>query len=675
MPFDPDAYLKETPKSGGFDPDAYIKKSDVEKIPTGGQGNVLLKGELAGEPKFLEKATMAATAVPALGLGSQLLKAGTLGTKAAPYFVRAAEMFTPSTLGGLTAATGGAGLTGAIGEGLRYTSEKMGATPKQQQMVELGSDVGLGALGYGASKLVGKGVKTLRDVIGAASSKPSREATTALRGEAVTEAQAAQKALEAEAKMKASGKTPEVESQRAISDVRFKTRQQAGQKALEAEANKQNTLNQLSARPVRDEDLGNLIQTKGSQNVEKIKLDTEREAITNIKDPAFERARGRAAQGDYPENNPEAKEFLDKAIADIEQQIADTPAQFRSQLQQRKNILFGEEIPLSQGELRVEQLKASIDPTYLPKDSKYQPLSLQQLEFLRRWAKDPILRKDTGFGALDATRLKGTSDLIREAQIKYEPDVKRYIDTYRAGKERESLALGGKRGETITSEVEARTDTPVFTGKPQEAVNYYLDGTANSADKLIRLMGGKSDELVNAIKGNFREKLSTLNAKQATDLIEKNRGFFQAFPEIRPLVDKVAQSKVDSERLSKVSGLSSERLKEALGTELTTKQRVASTAAEPLKISENLNNQLIKMRDSTGKDSVKISEGIIDDLFKNKLIGEDQYQNLLSKTREAYKLYGDTEQARKQVAYITGSALIPVIGVTGYYKAKAMLGF
>ena len=81
------------------------------------------------------------------------------------------------------------------------------------------------------------------------------------------------------------------------------------------------------------------------------------------------------------------------------------------------------------------------------------------------------------------------------------------------------------------------------------------------------------------------------------------------------------------------------------------------------------------MRDSTGKDSVKISEGIIDDLFKNKLIGEDQYQNLLSKTREAYKLYGDTEQARKQVAYITGSALIPVIGVTGYYKAKAMLGF
>jgi len=674
MAFDPDAYLKEEPKQSSFDPDAYIKKSDAEKIPAGGP-TVPLKGELAGEPKFLEKATMAATAVPALGLGSQLLKAGTVGTKAAPYFARAAEMFTPSTLGGLTAATGGAGLTGAIGEGLRYTSEKMGATPKQQQMVELGSDVGLGALGYGASKLVGKGAKTLRDVIGAASSKPSREATTALRGEAVTEAQAAQKALEAEAKMKASGKTPEVESQRAISDVRFKTRQQAEQKAKQAKANEDVSLNQLSARPVRDEDLGNLIQSKGSKNIENIKTATEREAITNIKDPAFERARGRAAKGDFPENNPEAKELLDKAVADIEQQIADTPAQFRGPLEQRKNILFGEEIPLTQGELRVEQLKASIDPTYKPRETKYQPLSLQQLEFLRRWAKDPILRKDTGFGSLDATRLAKTSDLIRGAQIKYEPDVERYINTYRAGKEAENIALGGKRGESITSEVEATRDTPIFTGKPQEAVNFYLDGTANSADKLVRLVGGKSDDLVNAIKGNFREKLTNMNAKQATDFRDKNKGFFQAFPELRPLVDKVVKSKVDSERLTKMSGLSSERLKEALGTELTTKQRVATTAAEPLKISEKLNNKLVEMRNSTGKDSVKISKDIIDDLFANKLIGEDQYQNLLNKTREAYKLYGDTEQARKQVAYITGSALIPVIGVTGYYKAKAMLGF
>jgi len=674
MAFDPDAYLKEEPKQSSFDPDAYIKKNDAEKIPAGGP-TVPLKGELAGEPKFLEKATMAATAVPTLGLGSQLLKAGTVGTKAAPYFARAAEMFTPSTLGGLTAATGGAGLTGAIGEGLRYTSEKMGATPKQQQMVELGSDVGLGALGYGASKLVGKGAKTLRDVIGAASSKPSREATTALRGEAVTEAQAAQKALEAEAKMKASGKTPEVESQRAISDVRFKTRQQAEQKAKQAKANEDVSLNQLSARPVRDEDLGNLIQSKGSKNIENIKTATEREAITNIKDPAFERARGRAAKGDFPENNPEAKELLDKAVADIEQQIADTPAQFRGPLEQRKNILFGEEIPLTQGELRVEQLKASIDPTYKPRETKYQPLSLQQLEFLRRWAKDPILRKDTGFGSLDATRLAKTSDLIRGAQIKYEPDVERYINTYRAGKEAENIALGGKRGESITSEVEATRDTPIFTGKPQEAVNFYLDGTANSADKLVRLVGGKSDDLVNAIKGNFREKLTNMNAKQATDFRDKNKGFFQAFPELRPLVDKVVQSKVDSERLTKMSGLSSERLKEALGTELTTKQRVATTATEPLKISEKLNNKLVEMRNSTGKDSVKISKDIIDDLFANKLIGEDQYQNLLNKTREAYKLYGDTEQARKQVAYITGSALIPVIGVTGYYKAKAMLGF
>ena len=43
----------------------------AEQIPTGGYPKAPPLTELAGEPKFLEKASMYATAVPAAGLGSQ----------------------------------------------------------------------------------------------------------------------------------------------------------------------------------------------------------------------------------------------------------------------------------------------------------------------------------------------------------------------------------------------------------------------------------------------------------------------------------------------------------------------------------------------------------------------------------------------------------------------------
>ena len=78
------------------------------KIPTGSDQTVPLKGELAGEPKFLEKAAMYASAVPAGGLVAGGLKAASAGTRFAPYAAQLAETLIPKSLGALTKTTAGA---------------------------------------------------------------------------------------------------------------------------------------------------------------------------------------------------------------------------------------------------------------------------------------------------------------------------------------------------------------------------------------------------------------------------------------------------------------------------------------------------------------------------------------------------------------------------------------
>jgi hypothetical protein len=107
------------------------------QIPTGGYPTVK-PTEMAGEPKFLEKASMYATAVPAGGLASGLLKTATAGTKAAPYTARLAEALTPKTLPGLLRTTGAAAAASVPAEAARYQAEKRGASPVQQELVELG---------------------------------------------------------------------------------------------------------------------------------------------------------------------------------------------------------------------------------------------------------------------------------------------------------------------------------------------------------------------------------------------------------------------------------------------------------------------------------------------------------------------------------------------------------
>jgi hypothetical protein len=138
----------------------------AEQIPTGGYPKAPKLTEFAGEPKFAEKASMYATAVPAAGLGSQALKLATAGTKAAPYTSLLAQALTPKTGAGLATATGLAAATAVPAEYARYKVEQAGGSPIAQELTELGVGGAFGALEYAAIKLGTSGVNLIKTAFG-----------------------------------------------------------------------------------------------------------------------------------------------------------------------------------------------------------------------------------------------------------------------------------------------------------------------------------------------------------------------------------------------------------------------------------------------------------------------------------------------------------------------------
>ena len=116
------------------------------QIPTGGYPQVE-PTVMAGEPKFAEKATMYAGAVPAAGLAAGALRTATAGTRAAPYTARLAEALIPQTGKGLAKGMGTAAAISVPAEAARYQAERMGAGPVGQELTEAGVGLGVGGLG------------------------------------------------------------------------------------------------------------------------------------------------------------------------------------------------------------------------------------------------------------------------------------------------------------------------------------------------------------------------------------------------------------------------------------------------------------------------------------------------------------------------------------------------
>ena len=130
-----------------------IGASAAEMIPTGGYPKAPKPTIMAGEPSYMEKASMYATAVPATALAARGLQLATSGTKVAPYTSLLSEALTPKTGKALATTMGAAGLTAVPAEFSRYQVERGGGSPTAQQLTELGVASSVGALGLVATKL------------------------------------------------------------------------------------------------------------------------------------------------------------------------------------------------------------------------------------------------------------------------------------------------------------------------------------------------------------------------------------------------------------------------------------------------------------------------------------------------------------------------------------------
>jgi len=143
-----DVTVAEKPKA-----EPVMGKSAVEMIPTDGYPKAPKPTVMAGEPSYMEKASMYASAVPATALAARGLQLATAGTKAAPYTSLLSEALTPKTGKALATTMGAAGLTAIPAEFSRYQVEKAGGSDMAQQLTELGVATSVGALGLIATKL------------------------------------------------------------------------------------------------------------------------------------------------------------------------------------------------------------------------------------------------------------------------------------------------------------------------------------------------------------------------------------------------------------------------------------------------------------------------------------------------------------------------------------------
>ena len=550
------------------------------------------------------------------------------------------------TAGGATAG----GLTGSVMETAPTVEE---IYPRKEEAGKTGAITGaivtpalsgLGSLTKGAYNLVMK-----------AKGRPVEEALASLKGMVTKEAEEArnfltQKSAEAQRPLQS-----EVAAARDVTEARYGVRGKLTQDLNAAKRETEQTLTSLGPKE-SDEGFGRFVQVQGKRNIKSIRGTTEREAIEELKDPAFAEARRRAAQGDTLSTNPNSAPILQQAINDIEQQIKDVPAGFRGPLEDRLESIIGKKIPLSAEQLRVENLRAASIPGYVAKTFEREPLTLHQAEFLRRWAKDPILRKDTGFGALDATRMAKTGNRIEEAMNAYDSRIGQYIERYKVGKQAERVAVGRKKGEGPLEEAVRTEDEIIFAGKPQQVTSFYLDGTREAANKLIRIVGGKSPELVNRVKANVRDKVEGMDAAKTQQFIQKNEGMLQAFPEVRDSLNTLLKARQTQERLTSMVGKTQERLGKALGAEVTSAERLAAEAAKGQKAVAPYQQFMERFEGARGDEIFSESKKIVEKLRSDNVLDAPRYQQLLSEIRDIEGKYGATQEAKarlKNVLYIT----------------------
>jgi hypothetical protein len=467
------------------------------------------------------------------------------------------------------------------------------------------------------------------------------------------------------------GRTAGVASERAaerdIRGAQSRVQTQLEDRTRQAQVSEQKALQQVAPEKITDEQLGGFIQPKGRANVEKLKETRQTEAITKIKDPAFEQARSREAKGQAIENLPESANQFKEVIAEIEKQIERVSEPYRSQLRARYASIRGNERPLTEAEKRVEQLRASTIPGYQPRSVATDPMTLDQAEFLRRMLKDKDLSKVEGFAAIDPFRMNELGDKLRKSMEAYEPKIAEYIAEYERRSVPVTKALAGKGERAIETDI-SKEPNVLFSEDKKAVANYYLDGTEQRAKRLLDLVGGKSTEITNMVAGNIRSKVEKMNSGEIREFAQKNQGLLSVFPEVRQSTEALAKAREAVEKATRMTGAQTKRLSEALGVPSTT-TKITPESVSALK--KDVDNFLYAMKDANPKQIVGYSKKFIEQLEQSGRLSTDQYRSLFKQIQDIEKTGMEQQEAARQVRNV----LIGIAGLGGSaYAARTGLG-
>jgi len=531
----------------------------------------------------------------------------------------------------------------------------MGAlTGVPSQVAQKGAQAGK-AVGEAASSAVARPMGAIREGVGTMTGKTARAGEEALHKGIQGEVASAMKSTGQKAgELEEAAYAPH---ERAIASTRATVKSKLSGKAEESSQAAQQHFDELAPRAYGEEELGSLIQQSGTKNVEKLKGEAQ-QVIRDIKDPAFDKARERAAAGDTLNTNAASKPLMDEAVGMLEQQIADVPEGLRGEMQKRiKAITGGENRPLSEADARVEQLRASVEGRAPVLEQPPEGLTLHQAEYLRRMGNDPILRKNEGFGALDSVRMKDMAKKIEEAMKAYEPDVGRYLSEYKGVKQREDVALGGAYGESALGHVAGEGADEILRKTPTEVARYYLKGDEASAKKLINLAGGKTPELEQAVRGHLRGKMEGMTGEQAKKFAESNQGLLNAFPEAKPIVQRIVDAKTQGEKYTGMASKELGRAEKATSEVKKVEQGARSEAAKQRDLEKSLKLRMTEIESSSPQNSPKVARGAAKQLAEKGLITEEQYAKMLSDIDKVETTQGKTEKARNSLKYLIYGAL------------------
>jgi hypothetical protein len=256
----------------------------------------------------------------------------------------------------------------------------------------------------------------------------------------------------------------------------------------------------------------------------------------------------------------------------------------------------------------------------------------------------------------------------------YDSRIGQYLQTYKDLSTPISKAAAGRAGALTEAELLAEEQV-LFSADKKATADYFLNGSQERAERLLELVGGKKQEVLDKVRGYFRNKMENMSASQAEDFVRSQEGFLRTFPELRDPMTSVVKNKKTLETASPAAARKATEAQSRLTGKGKQTQAEIAKRQETVDKYDKLQNQLNALSPSN---SYEKSKSIVNSLLEDKLIDSGTHQRLLYDIEKVKNTYGDTAKAKQTIdALVRKSLLYGGIGLGGggaaaYYGYKAI---